>query len=93
MRSAQRADASQVDPSWQTMKVAHRYAALIRALDADAAFEESLLPDVEAHSTPLLCMGSDGEEEVAQSSQLYQDTARQLLNKLRLFSFTKGRAA
>jgi hypothetical protein len=70
----------------------HRNAALIKGLDSDAAFDGSPMAGMETHSTPLLSAQEvypDLLHELSQSSQLYQDTVRQLLNKLRLFSFTK----
>jgi len=45
-----------------------------------------------AHSTPLECFKErdpDLQEELLSSSRLYQDSVRQLLDNLRLLSFTK----
>ena len=83
---------AEVDSAWQLMMFTHRNAALIKGLDSDGAFDGSLMSGMETHSTPLLSCADvypDLAHELSQSSQLYQDTVRQLLNKLRLFSFTQ----
>lgn len=84
-----------VDGSWQTVLVKHPSAgggtALVKALDSDAACDEGVVDGMEAHSTPLVCLEGTYPElldELKQSPMLYQDTVRQLLNGLRLFSFT-----
>eukprot|EP00965_Chrysotila_dentata_P194453 6176376-Pleurochrysis_carterae.AAC.2 len=74
------------------MVYAHRYVALVKALDADAVCEMALLNDAVAHSTPLLCVREMYPElvhELARTSKLYLEQVRQLMQKLRLLSFTR----
>ena len=84
-----------IDASWQPILVKHKGAgdgtALVKALDSAKVYDEGVIDGHEAHSTPLLCLGStypDLVDELKQSPMLYQDMIRQLLNSLRLFSFT-----
>jgi len=76
---------------WPCLEVAKKRAMLISALDADATCNEAPYKGGVAHSTPLECLKGDDPEVVETlrtSSHLYQDTVRQLLDSLRLFSFT-----
>ena len=94
-----------VDGSWQTLLVRHQSAgggtALVKALDSAAACDETVLDGMEAHSTPLRCLDlprlaeayPDLADHVKEAPMLYQYTLKQLLNCLRLFSFTTWPAA
>ena len=94
-----------VDGSWQTVLVRHQSAgggtALVKALDSAAACDETVLDGMEAHSTPLRCLDlprlaeayPDLADHVKEAPMLYQYTLKQLLNCLRLFSFTTWPAA
>ena len=84
-----------IDASWQPILVKHKSAgdgtALVKALDSAKEYDEGVIDGHEAHSTPLLCLAStspDLVDDLKQSPMLYQDMIRQLLNSLRLFSFT-----
>ena len=75
---------------WPCLEFSKKRALVIAALDADATCDETPLKDG-AHSTPLECLKADDPDVVDvlhSSSRLYQDTVRQLLDELRLFSFT-----
>ena len=78
---------------WPCLEFSKRRAVMISALDADATCNESPLNGGVAHSSPLECLKGD-DPDVADvllsSSRLYQDNVRQLLDELRLFSFTTG---
>jgi len=80
---------------WPCLEFATRRALMISALDADAtcnvAPKEGPDGPAVAHSTPLECLKGEDPDVVDvlnSSSRLYQDTVRQLLDELRLFSFT-----
>ena len=84
-----------IEGSWQTLMVRHQSVGggtlPVKALDSAKACDEAVLEGQEAHSTPLLCLQPgypDLVDELKLSPMLYQDTLRQLLNCLRLFSFT-----
>ena len=70
--------------------------ALVKALDSATACDDSVLEGMEAHSTPLRCLElprlaasyPDLLDSLQESPMLYQDILGQLLNCLRLFSFT-----
>lgn len=90
-------DAAPVDPfaamdaDWPTMEFASRRVLMIRALDTDATCDDAAVKGTVAHSTPLECLKNDNPElrdVLNASSRLFQDNTRQLLNSLRLFSFT-----
>ena len=79
------------DPHWPTMIFARRYVALSKALDTDAECNEAPRDGHVAHSTPFECVVIDDPDlrlELNMSSRIYQDNVRQLLDQLRLFSFT-----
>ena len=91
---------AEVDGTWQTILVRHQSAgggtALVKALDSATSCDEMVLDGMEAHSTPLRCLNlprlegtyPDLFDRVKEAPMLYQDTLKQLLNCLRLFSFT-----
>ena len=58
-----------VDPSWQTMMVARRFVACIKALDSDAVCDVGVMQNMEAHSTAFLAI-KDQYPEVAQEVAL-----------------------
>ena len=70
----------------------------MKALDSATACDETVCDGMEAHSTALRCLdlprlaGSypDLSDTLKFSPMLYQDTLKQLLNCLRLFSFTSS---
>ena len=77
---------------WETLEYAYRRVLLISALDSDATCDDSPQEGTVAHSTPLECLkpkDPDVIDILHSSSRFYQDTTRQLLNSLRLFSFTQ----
>jgi len=81
---------------WQTLEVAYRRVLLINALDSDATCDDAPQEGMVSHSSPLECLkhkDPDVLDVLHSSSRLYQDTARQLLNSLRLFSFTQEPAS
>ena len=96
---------AEVDGSWQTILVRHQSAgggtALVKALDLATACDEMVLDGMEAHSTPLRCLDlprlagvyPDLTDHIKEAPMLYQYTLKQLLNCLRLFSFTAWPAA
>ena len=76
---------------WPCLEYSKKRAVLIEALDADATCDETPAKGGVAHSTPLECVKPDDPEilnTIFSSSRLYQDTVRQLMDELRLFSFT-----
>jgi len=81
-----------VDAEWPILEYAKRRVLLIAATDADVTCDESALPETVAHSTPLECLKKSDPDLIdvlLSSSRLYQDAVRQLLDNLRLLSFTK----
>ena len=80
-----------VGDDWQTLEYAKRRVLLVAALDGDATCDDAPKEGALAHSTPLECL-KEADPDVLDllhaSSRLYQDTARQLLTSLKLFSFT-----
>jgi len=78
---------------WPCLEFSKKKAIMVNALDADATCDETPLKDGIAHSTPLECLKGDDPELLAMqvnASRVYQDTVRQLLDELRLFSFTSA---
>ena len=76
---------------WPCLEYSLKRAVLISALDADATCDETPLKGGTAHSTPLEAVKPEDAEIIDMlrtSSRLYQDTVRQLMDELRLFSFT-----
>lgn len=74
-----------------TLEYAKRRVLLATCLDSDATCDDTPKEGTMAHSTPLECLKeSDPEllDVLRTSSVLYQDTVRQLLTSLRVFSFT-----
>ena len=82
-----------IEEDWATMLCQFRKVTLIASNDASLTCDER--PPKEetvAHATPLDALKAEDAEvldALRGSSVLYRDTARQLLNSLRLFSFTK----
>ena len=76
---------------WQTLEYAKRRVLLVTAQDSDATCDDAPKEGTVPHSTPLECLKATDPEvldTVHASSRLYQDTARQLMDSLKLFSFT-----
>jgi len=81
-----------IEPDWATLEFSQKRVLLIAATDEDDSCNELAAEGVVAHSTPLECFKErdpDLQEELLSSSRLYQDSVRQLLDNLRLLSFTK----
>ncbi len=81
-----------VEPDWPTMLLQFRRTLMVIASDDHMTCDEAPKEGAVAHSTPLECLKGDDPERLdvlRNSSVLYQDTVRQLLNSLRLFSVTK----
>jgi len=80
-----------VESDWPTMLLMFRRVIVVNTTDDSLQFDECAKEGVIAHSTPIECLKGEDPEVVdvlRNSSVLYQDTVRQLLNSLRLFSFT-----
>eukprot|EP00322_Chrysochromulina_rotalis_P027609 CAMPEP_0115869942 /NCGR_PEP_ID=MMETSP0287-20121206/22067_1 /TAXON_ID=412157 /ORGANISM="Chrysochromulina rotalis, Strain UIO044" /LENGTH=608 /DNA_ID=CAMNT_0003324641 /DNA_START=17 /DNA_END=1843 /DNA_ORIENTATION=- len=82
-----------VESDWSTLLCQFRRVTVITANDETPTCDERPpKEEIVPHSTPLDALKGEDPEMVdvlRGSSVLYQDTVRQLLNSLRLFSFTK----
>ncbi|KAL1522616.1 hypothetical protein AB1Y20_017599 [Prymnesium parvum] len=83
---------AELDSTWPAMVFARRYVCRVKALDSDTTCDELPLADHSPHSTPLESVAFDDEDirtELGQSSRLYLELTAQLLNQVRVFSFSK----
>lgn len=81
-----------IDPDWPSMLVEFRRTLMVIASDDHMTCDEAPREGHIAHSTAFECLkGNDPDlvPTLTNSSVLYQDNVRQMLNSLRLFSFTK----
>ena len=83
-----------MSPSWATLEYSKNHVMAIAATDEHETCDCSpLRPETVSHSTPLECLKQEQPELMqssAPSSTLYQDVVRQMLNSLRVLSFTKA---
>jgi len=84
-----------IETDWPLMQLTFRRVVLITSNDDHLQCDETPKEETLAQSSALECLKHVKDarlthhEGPAESSVLYQDTVRQLLNSLRLFSFTK----